>query len=746
MPALPFEPTIPDSPSLSTNFSGLDDNNTYTPPDTMGAVGTNRLMIMLNGQVRIQDRGGTTISNTTLNAWWSSVGPFSDNTTNFVFDPHLIYDPFHHRWIATAVANLASPGASLLLGASATGDPGGAWHLYAFLVDPNGLNWADFPLIGFNRDKVAVSFTYIETSTTLGNGSAVAIFDRATLYSGGTFTSGNNLNMTNIASTFGYGLAPALTYDTNQSRLYLVQATSASPGRIAVYPINGSAGSATIGAGAGTLSPSWHPGGQINFAEQLGTTNKINLLDHRIVQPIYRFGTLWFAHTIMLPSSIPTRSLIQWWQINPTNATTIQRGYIEDSSAITNYAFPSIAVNRFRDVMVGFSVFSSSNYAGAAYAFRACNDSVSTMQAPGLLKAGVSEYWRTDGFGRNRWGDYSATQVDPVNDIDLWTIQEYAAQYVGTLTNGSGRWGTWWGKLAPALPGNDSFASAFAITNAQGASNGTVLRATREAGEPSHSGITNTPSVWYQWVASGSGSTLFSVTNRGVLFDTVIAVYTGSAVGSLTLVTNRHLTGGTNVVFSAASGTTYRIAVAGYNGSCGDFALNWAAPSAPMIIDQPVGTNCVANVNEAAVFTVLAIGTPNPVYQWRFKGTNSGSSTTNISGATNTSHTIANVQTNHAGDYSVVVTNSSGSKTSTVATLFIHGDSAARLNLVGLNSTSYWFQIYGLTNRPYVVQTSTNLGSSTNWYPIYTNFVSFYYTNFNRTSDAQRFYRAITNN
>ena len=49
MPGLPFEPAIPDSPSLSTNFSGLDDNNTYTPPDTMGAVGTNRLMIMLNG-------------------------------------------------------------------------------------------------------------------------------------------------------------------------------------------------------------------------------------------------------------------------------------------------------------------------------------------------------------------------------------------------------------------------------------------------------------------------------------------------------------------------------------------------------------------------------------------------------------------------------------------------------------------------------------------------------------------------
>ena len=47
---------------------------------------------------------------------------------------------------------------------------------------------------------------------------------------------------------------------------------------------------------------------------------------------------------------------------------------------------------------------------------------------------------------RNRWGDYSATQVDPTDDLTLWTIQEYARIPVGH-GDASGRWGVWWGRV-----------------------------------------------------------------------------------------------------------------------------------------------------------------------------------------------------------------------------------------------------------------------------------------------------------
>src|SRR5205823_1620388 len=110
------------------------------------------------------------------------------------------------------------------------------------------------------------------------------------------------------------------------------------------------------------------------------------------------------------------------------------------------------------------------------------------------------------------------------------------------------------------------------------------------------------------------------------------------------------------------------------------------------------------------------------------------------------SYTITNVQGTNAGYYTVIVSNSYASVTSSVATLFVRGDSAARLNSFGFNSTSFWFNTFGLTNRAYKLESATNLDDPIVWTPVFTNNVSYFYTNFNRTTYPMLFYRAITNN
>lgn len=341
----------------------------------------------------------------------------------------MLYDPYSDRWIAVAVCNRTASNAGALIAASATSDPTGTWYQYNFGVDANGLNWADFPLVGFNRDKVVASWAYIQTATGSLNGSAIVVFDKATLYAGNSFTSGTTLTFINVAASSGYHFMPVATYDTNQAALYIVQASSST--RLAVYSVTGSSGSAAFTFRGNATGPAWHRGGQLNFARQLGTSQQINLVDDRIgSQAIYREGSLWCSHTVWLPSSNPTRSAIQWWQLN-TSGASIQRGYIEDTTSKTNYAFPSIAVNKFKDVLIGFSSFATNQYPSANYAFRPCNLGSGLFLAPALLKAGVSPFWKSDGSGRNRWGDYSASQVDPLNDTDLWTIQEYAASTLG---------------------------------------------------------------------------------------------------------------------------------------------------------------------------------------------------------------------------------------------------------------------------------------------------------------------------
>jgi endonuclease/exonuclease/phosphatase family metal-dependent hydrolase len=83
----------------------------------------------------------------------------------------------------------------------------------------------------------------------------------------------------------------------------------------------------------------------------------------------------------------------------------------------------------------------------------------------------------------------------------------------------------------------------------------------------------------------------------------------------------------------------------------------------PTITTQPQSQT--VNVGDSPTFSVVASGATPLSYQWRL-------GTTNISGATTNSYTLSNVQTNDAGNFTVVITNISGSVTSSVATLTVN--------------------------------------------------------------------------
>lgn len=84
-------------------------------------------------------------------------------------------------------------------------------------------------------------------------------------------------------------------------------------------------------------------------------------------------------------------------------------------------------------------------------------------------------------------------------------------------------------------------------------------------------------------------------------------------------------------------------------------------PTLPTITASP--TNQTVFVGSNVLMTVTATGA-GLNYQWR-------RSSTNLVGATNAGYSIPNAQTNHSGSYSVVVTNTGGAVTSSVATLTV---------------------------------------------------------------------------
>jgi len=171
-----------------------------------------------------------------------------------------------------------------------------------------------------------------------------------------------------------------------------------------------------------------------------------------------------------------------------------------------------------------------------------------------------------------------------------------------------------------SAPSNDNFASAQTLAGCSGSVNGTNLRSTKEDGEINHLSTTGDPNpnpggnrtVWYKWQAPSTGNVTFST--AGSNFDTVLGIYSGSSVSSLSgSVVGQHDdvsdTDKTSVItFNANAGTTYMIAVAGYNngnagGDVGSITLNWNALSCVASTVQLTASNY--SVNENASFLMV---------------------------------------------------------------------------------------------------------------------------------------------
>ncbi len=135
----------------------------------------------------------------------------------------------------------------------------------------------------------------------------------------------------------------------------------------------------------------------------------------------------------------------------------------------------------------------------------------------------------------------------------------------------------------------NAFASAVALNGDTHSVTAHNFGASKESGEPSHASNSGGRSVWFNWTPSTSGTYRVSTvgSNMRILdggprimnLDTLLGIYTGSAVNALTTVASNNDYGypqrdtydrrgiSSEVYFDATAGTTYRIAVDGFNGT-----------------------------------------------------------------------------------------------------------------------------------------------------------------------------------
>ncbi|MCY2987580.1 MAG: Ig-like domain-containing protein, partial [Planctomycetota bacterium] len=122
--------------------------------------------------------------------------------------------------------------------------------------------------------------------------------------------------------------------------------------------------------------------------------------------------------------------------------------------------------------------------------------------------------------------------------------------------------------------GNDNFASRTDLGSVASVTvSGSNVGFTGETGELSQSGAIN--SAWWSWTAPSSGT--LTVDTNGSGFDTYLTLATGSAVGSLTALSQND-DGGSNlcslITWTVNSGTQYQIAVDGYGTNTGSIVLH----------------------------------------------------------------------------------------------------------------------------------------------------------------------------
>ena len=133
---------------------------------------------------------------------------------------------------------------------------------------------------------------------------------------------------------------------------------------------------------------------------------------------------------------------------------------------------------------------------------------------------------------------------------------------------------------------NDMFANSIALSGASGLVTGTNTDATKEFGEPLHGGNPGGKSVWWTYTPSVDG--VLSLNTSNSMFDTLMGLYTGSAVNTLTTIAENDdaypgAKGGFSAITQAVrSNITYSIAVDGYNAASGTIYLAYSFVPAPV--------------------------------------------------------------------------------------------------------------------------------------------------------------------
>ena len=419
-------------PGILEDFEGLNNRNGYLPPDTVGDVGPNHYVQMVNSSLQIFNKDGSTalgpVDSSTI---WTDLG--GDCATTNDGDPIVLHDQFADRWLVSQFS-YSGTGLHECVAVSTSNDPTGSWHLYQFDYD----SFPDYPKIGVWPDGYYVTYNMFDPDTFDYEGVKICALDRNAMIAGDPATQQCRDLTTewSMLPSDADGSTPPPLGSPN----YILGEHWSDNDKLTMYkfhvdwddPLNSSLEGPTYLQ----VDPFTWACPEVSRGKcvpQPTTLQKLEVLGGRLMHRLaYRnFGThesLVANHTVAMDGNLgqTAQTGIGWYEIRQPNATqpqVYQQGTTADPDGATFRWMGSAAMDKQGNMALGYSVSNAtSTYPSIRFNGRKIWDPLNQLpQAESTIIAGAGTQENSSG----RWGDYSSMNIDPSDDCTFWYTNEY---------------------------------------------------------------------------------------------------------------------------------------------------------------------------------------------------------------------------------------------------------------------------------------------------------------------------------
>ncbi len=424
------------TPSVLTSFEGISQatGGSGVPPDTVGDVSPSHYIQMVNSSFAIFDKNGVRLAGPlAINSLWTD-GTVCQTTNPG--DPIVLYDRAANRWMMTQFAHNSDANGPIppyfqCIAVSETPNPLGQWYTYSFNTTSTA-SFNDYGKFGVWPDGY-----YMGANE---GGFTAYVFDRVNMLAGTAARPLQRVNLPGQNMMLPSDLdgpaappagAPNYFYTMKAGNLIEVWAFSvnwAIPANSTFVQVADLTSAVGFGFDVCPAAPA-NPD-SMDCIPQPGTNQALDAIGE---WPMFRFQyrnlgsreSLVGNFTVDVnPSPSADHAAIHWFELRRVGAGNWaihnEGNYAPDAS---HRWIGSAAMDKSGNIAIGYSVSNGSAvFPSIRYAARLATEPRGVMGNEVTLHAGTAS--QTDA---NRWGDYSAMSVDPVDDCTFWFTSEYVA-------------------------------------------------------------------------------------------------------------------------------------------------------------------------------------------------------------------------------------------------------------------------------------------------------------------------------